>query len=61
MASNLKTKTARLSVMSNTLLIVMKLAVGLLTNSVSILSEAIHSALDLVAAIIAYLRSKDIG
>jgi len=61
MASTLKTKTAKLSVMSNTLLIVMKLAVGLLTNSVSILSEAIHSALDLVAAIIAFFAVRVSG
>jgi cation diffusion facilitator family transporter len=61
MASTLKTKTARLSVMSNTLLIVMKLAVGLLTNSVSILSEAIHSALDLVAALIAFFAVRISG
>lgn len=57
----LKKKTARLSVMSNTLLIVMKLAVGLITNSVSILSEAIHSSLDLIAAIIAFFAVKVSG
>ena len=57
----LKKKTARLSVMSNTLLIIMKLAVGLVTNSVSILSEAIHSSLDLVAAVIAYFAVKVSG
>jgi cation diffusion facilitator family transporter len=61
MASTLKTKTARLSVMSNSLLIGLKLAVGLLTNSVSILSEAIHSALDLVAAIIAFFAVRISG
>lgn len=54
MKGNLKTNTARLSVMSNAFLIVMKLTVGILTNSVSILSEAIHSSLDLVAALIAW-------
>jgi cation diffusion facilitator family transporter len=31
-----------------------KLVIGLLTNSLGILSEALHSALDLVAAIITY-------
>ena len=61
MSTRLKTKTARLSVMSNTLLIIMKLAVGLVTNSVSILSEAIHSSLDLVAAVIAYFAVKVSG
>jgi cation diffusion facilitator family transporter len=51
---NAKVKTARLSVMSNILLIVLKLAAGLLSGSVSIISEAIHSAMDLIAAVIAY-------
>ncbi len=60
-STGLKKKTARLSVMSNTLLIILKLAVGLITNSVSILSEAIHSSLDLVAAIIAFFAVKVSG
>ena len=50
-----KSRVAALSVTSNTLLVLLKLAVGLLTGAVSILSEAIHSAVDLVAAIIAFL------
>jgi divalent metal cation (Fe/Co/Zn/Cd) transporter len=41
---NAKVSTARLSIVSNTLLIVMKLVVGLISGSVSILSEAIHSS-----------------
>ena len=61
MENTLKTKTARLSVISNTLLICMKLVVGIVTGSVSILSEAIHSGLDLVAAIIAFLSVKVSG
>jgi cation diffusion facilitator family transporter len=51
---NSKVKTARLSIASNTFLIIIKLVVGLMSMSVSILSEAIHSSMDLVAAIIAY-------
>ena len=51
---NAKVSTARLSIVSNTLLIVMKLVVGLISGSVSILSEAIHSSMDLIAAIIAF-------
>jgi cation diffusion facilitator family transporter len=51
---NAKVKTARLSIMSNTLLIIMKLAVGIISGSVSIISEAIHSSMDLAAAIIAF-------
>ena len=49
-----KIQTASLSVLSNTLLITMKLIVGIISKSVSILSEAIHSSLDLIAAIIAF-------
>lgn len=51
---NSKTKTARLSVISNSSLILMKLIVGVLSGSVSIISEAIHSSMDLLAAIIAF-------
>ena len=40
--------------MSNTLLIIMKVVVGILSGSVSIISEAIHSSMDLVAALIAF-------
>jgi cation diffusion facilitator family transporter len=51
---NAKASIARLSIVSNTSLIVMKLAVGLISGSVSIISEAIHSSMDLMAAIIAF-------
>jgi cation diffusion facilitator family transporter len=51
---NAKVKVARLSILSNTTLIILKLVVGLLSGSVSIISEAIHSSMDLVAASIAY-------
>jgi cation diffusion facilitator family transporter len=51
---NAKVSIARLSIVSNTLLILMKLIVGLLSGSVSILSEAIHSSMDLIAAIVAF-------
>jgi len=51
---NAKIKVARLSLLSNTSLIIMKLIVGLFTGSVSIISEAIHSTMDLLAAIIAF-------
>jgi cation diffusion facilitator family transporter len=40
-------------VLSNLLLILMKLSVGLAINSVSVLSEAIHSGIDLLAALLA--------
>ncbi|MBP7411960.1 MAG: cation transporter [Methanoculleus sp.] len=50
----LKEKTARLSVASNTFLVAIKLVVGVAIGSVGIVSEAIHSAIDLIAAIVAY-------
>ena len=46
-------KYARLSILSNATLITMKLAVGLASGSVSIVSEAIHSLMDLAAAVMA--------
>ncbi|TFG46522.1 MAG: cation transporter, partial [Dehalococcoidia bacterium] len=49
-----KSRTAALSVASNTLLIILKVIAGIMTGAVSVLAEAIHSALDLVAAIIAF-------
>ena len=51
---NRKVKIARLSIFSNTLLIIMKFTVGIISGSVSIMSEAIHSMMDLVAAVIAF-------
>lgn len=53
-----KQKVEALSICSNTLLVTIKLVAGILTNSVSILSEAIHSSLDLVSAIIAFTSVK---
>lgn len=54
MKSERKARAAALSVASNTTLVVMKLLAGIFSGSVSILSEAIHSANDLLAAIIAF-------
>lgn len=58
---NKKVAAASLSVVSNSLLIVLKVAVGLISGSVSILSEAIHSFMDLLASVIAFfsLRVSD--
>lgn len=52
--SKLKERTARLSVISNSALVVLKLVVGFYTGAVSIISEAAHSAVDLLAAVIAF-------
>ncbi|MEI8205074.1 MAG: cation diffusion facilitator family transporter [Bacteroidota bacterium] len=59
--THLKTKTARLSILSNSLLILLKIISGILSGSVSIISEAIHSSLDLLAAIIAFFAVKISG
>jgi cation diffusion facilitator family transporter len=55
---NPKVRIARLSILSNTLLITLKLIVGIISGSVSIISEAIHSSMDLIASIIAFLSVK---
>ena len=53
-----KVKVATLSICSNTFLIIIKLLVGMFTSSVSIISEAIHSTMDLLASIIAFFSVK---
>lgn len=55
---NEKVRTARLSIFSNTALILMKILAGLFSGSVSIISEAIHSGMDLLAAVIAFFSVK---
>jgi cation diffusion facilitator family transporter len=51
---HLKENTARLSVISNSGLVLMKFVIGFSIGSVSIISEAIHSSMDLIAAVIAF-------
>jgi cation diffusion facilitator family transporter len=53
-----KQQTARLSVISNTTLVLFKLVIGLYTGAVSIISEAAHSGVDLIAAMVAYFAVK---
>lgn len=53
-----KTTVAALSVLSNTFLTLGKITVGFISGSMSILSEGIHSGMDLIAAIIALLAVK---
>jgi cation diffusion facilitator family transporter len=57
-ATRRKSAVAWLSVGSNATLVVGKLVVGLLIGSVSVISEAIHSAVDLLAAVIALVAVK---
>jgi cation diffusion facilitator family transporter len=49
-----KTRAAAISIASNTVLIALKVVAGVITGSVAILTEAAHSAIDLLASIIAY-------
>ncbi len=53
MSRTRKTRAAAYSVASNITLVILKLVIGILSGSVSIISEAIHSANDLLAALIA--------
>lgn len=52
--SDKKSNAAFVSILSNTLLVGLKLTVGITTGAVSIISEAAHSGLDLAAAVIAF-------
>jgi cation diffusion facilitator family transporter len=49
-----RSKAAAVSIFSNTALIALKVVAGLITGSVAIITEAIHSAVDLAASFIAY-------
>jgi cation diffusion facilitator family transporter len=49
-----KRGAAGLSIASNATLIAIKLAAGAITGSIAIITEALHSAIDLVASVIAY-------
>jgi len=53
-----KERVAMLSVVSNSFLVLFKVIVGVTIGSVSIISEAIHSGVDLLAAIIAMFSVK---
>jgi cation diffusion facilitator family transporter len=56
-----KQRTAALSVVSNSGLILLKLIAGTVTGSVAILTEAVHSSIDLVASIVAFLSVRKAG
>ncbi len=51
---SVKARTAALSVISNSALILLKVVAGTITGSVAILTEAVHSAIDLIASMVAY-------
>jgi cation diffusion facilitator family transporter len=50
-----KTRAAALSIASNAILIALKLAAGAITGSVAIITEAMHSSVDLIASIVAFV------
>lgn len=49
-----KTRVAAVSIVSNSVLILLKVMAGIATGSIAILTEAAHSAIDLVASIVAF-------
>ncbi len=56
-----KQRTALLSVCSNSALILLKLIAGTITGSVAILTEAVHSSIDLIASIVAFFSVRKAG
>jgi cation diffusion facilitator family transporter len=54
-AARFKQRTAALSVASNSTLILLKVVAGTITGSVAILTDAVHSSIDLIASIVAYV------
>ena len=50
-----KSGAAGLSIASNSILIALKLAAGAITGSIAIITEAIHSGIDLIASVIAFI------
>ena len=54
-----KTRAALLSIASNTILIALKLAAGAITGSIAILTEAMHSSIDLIASVVAYFSVRE--
>jgi cation diffusion facilitator family transporter len=49
-----KSRAAGLSIASNAALILLKVAAGAITGSIAILTEAVHSAIDLLASVVAF-------
>jgi cation diffusion facilitator family transporter len=50
-----KSGAAGLSIASNSVLIALKLAAGAITGSIAIVTEAVHSLIDLVASVVAFV------
>ncbi len=56
-----KQRTAALSVASNSALILLKVVAGTITGSVAVLTEAVHSSIDLIASIVAFISVRKAG
>src|SRR5436305_15313611 len=56
-----KQRSAALSVVSHSGLILLKVIAGTVTGSVAILTEAVHSSIDLVASVVAFLSVRKAG
>jgi cation diffusion facilitator family transporter len=50
-----KSGAAGLSIASNSLLIAIKIAAGAITGSIAMITEAIHSSIDLMASVVAFI------
>ena len=50
-----KSGAAALSIASNAILIALKLAAGAITGSIAIVTEAVHSLIDLIASVVAFV------
>ena len=49
-----KQRAAAVSIVSNSVLIVLKIVAGAITGSIAIITEAIHSSIDLLASVVAF-------
>lgn len=57
-AQRIKSRVAALSIFSNSALVIAKLVIGISIHSVSVISEAVHSGVDLIASVIAFAAVK---
>jgi cation diffusion facilitator family transporter len=57
----IKQRAAALSVASNSTLILIKVIAGIVTGSVAILTEAVHSSVDLIASVVALISVRKAG
>ncbi|MGH2963241.1 MAG: cation diffusion facilitator family transporter [Solirubrobacterales bacterium] len=50
-----KSGAAGLSIFSNSILIAIKIAAGAITGSIAMITEAVHSSIDLIASVVAFI------